>query len=244
MRGSIGLIATGVLVLALASGCTFGRGRLRGNGRLTEFEKNVKGYSHIVCEGSAKVTVNQNGEYGVTVIVEENLADYVKVQVLGDTLHLGWKSTAAFKSLMATRGLEFIVNMDQIESLRTSGSGDIEASVVEGKYVELRSSGSGDITVDALSCNELKVGMSGSGEIEVEGKCEEQEIRISGSGAYDGSSLRSDKAKVSTSGSGKARVWVRDTLEARTSGSGDISYRGNPRVDSHSSGSGRVTSID
>jgi len=234
----------GALVFATLSGCTFTRRTLRGNGKMVEIEQDVRGYSRVSNSGSARVTVRQNGEHGVTVIVDENLADYVKTEVRGDTLYLGWKTLGMLRSLRSSRRLEFIVNMDDIKGLATSGSGDIEAKVVEGRRIELGVSGSGDIIIDALSCDELDVGLSGSGGVEVKGQAERQEVRISGSGTYDGGSLRSDRAKVNTSGSGKARVWVRDDLETHTSGSGSIEYRGTPRVDSHSSGSGHIRNIE
>ena len=233
----------GALVFTTLSSCSFTRRTLRGNGDMVEIERNVRGYSRVSNSGSAQVTVRQNGEQGVTIIVDENLADYVKTEVRGDTLYLGWKTLGMLQNLRSSRRLEFIVNMDDVKGLATSGSGDIEAKAIEGHRIELGTSGSGSIMIDALACVELDAGLSGSGDIDVKGQAERQKVRISGSGTYDGSSLRSDRAKINTSGSGKARVWVRDDLEAHTSGSGSIEYRGTPRVDSHSSGSGHVRNI-
>jgi hypothetical protein len=191
-----------------------------GSGKIVAEPRTVSGFSAISLSGSGRVIIEQTGMESLTVTTDDNLLPYIKTEVRGNTLELGF--TDPMTSLQPSDGIIFNVQVKTLDGLDVSGSGRIEAR--------------------GLNPDRLRVDISGSGEVSAQGTADDLALSISGSGGYEGEGMRSRRAAVDVSGSGTAVIAASETLRAAVSGSGAIEYVGNPKVVQQVSGSGSVQS--
>jgi hypothetical protein len=232
-------------ILALIfSGCEFvdagfNSQRVRGSGKMSRENRNVRGFREVKFTSVGEVTLEQGATESLEIEAEDNLLPYIRTEVEGGRLRIG---TERGVSLSPTITIRYRLTVKEIEGIELSGSGKIVTSPLTCSEMKLNLPGSGEIRIGGLSARVLEASISGSGDIEVPGKAGRVTVEISGSGEYNGGGLESETADISISGSGDATVWVRDRLSASISGSGDVDYYGEPSVTRHVSGSGGVRS--
>jgi len=216
---------------------------VQGSGKIITQDRSVSGFSRVQLGGTGQVTITQGDREALTVEADDNILPYIRADVRGSTLYLGFTSAASSMRVRPSTPIKFNLTMKQISGLEVSGSGNISAPSIETKSLDLQISGSGNIDVAALRASSVDSGISGSGSDSLAGQVADQKISISGSGKYEAAKLQSQTADVSVSGSGDTTLWVTGSLEVQISGSGDVSYYGNPSVQSSSSGSGKIRSL-
>jgi hypothetical protein len=180
--------------------------------------RTVSGFSAVSLSGTGQVIIEQTGMESLTVTTDDNLLPYIKTDVKGNTLELGFNDSMAHVS--PTRDIVFRVTVKTLDGLDVSGSGKADAR--------------------GLAPDHLKVEISGSGEVSAQGTTNDLDLSISGSGSYRGEDMRSQRATVDISGSGGVVIAASETLKADVSGSGSIEYIGDPQVTQHLSGSGSI----
>ena len=232
------LLATLILpaLLVLTSGCT----SIDGSGNIITEEREVSGIERIEVSGSGEVILAQGDDESLRIETDDNVMEYVKAEMNGSTLELGFRSE--FRSISPSK-LTFYVSVEVLESLSVSGSGEIESDRIETDSMDISISGSGSVNIAQLVSGEVQTEISGSGEIDLAGETDSQDIDISGSGEYRAGELCGRSVKVKVSGSGDATVCAEETLEADISGSGSVSYYGRPAINMSGSGSGEVNSL-
>lgn len=189
-----------------------------GSGKIITEPRTVAGFSRVSVSGSGQVTIEQTGTESLSITTDDNLLPYIRTEVRGDTLELGF--TNAMTNLSPTHDIVFKLTVKNLEGLEVSGSGQADAKTV--------------------NLDRIQVKISGSGDVSLQGTANDLDLSISGSGGYRGEDLKSKRAEVGISGSGRAVIAVDELLDASVSGSGSIDYIGNPQVTQHLSGSGSV----
>ena len=189
-----------------------------GSGNITTELRTVPSFSNVSLSGSGQVILEQTGTESLTVTTDDNLLPYIRTEVKGNTLELGFKDLMT--NLRPTHDIVFKLTVKTLEGLDISGSGRVDAK--------------------GLNPGPLTIGISGSGEVSAEGTVDDLGLTISGSGNYRGEHMRSKRATIGISGSGGALVAASEQLKADVSGSGSIEYVGDPQVSQHTSGSGSV----
>ncbi len=227
-----------LLLVAILSVTACNTNIIKGSGDLITETREVSNFDSIDLSGSGEVIVTQGGGESLTIETDDNVLEHVKAEVEGGTLKLGFEEGL---NLIDHTRLIFTVGVDDLESLKISGSGDIESDMIETTRLDATISGSGDIQIGTLTADEVKAKISGSGEIDLAGEAATQDISISGSGSYRAGDLRGESVEVSISGSGDATVWATDSLDVNISGSGSVDYYGRPSMNTSGSGSGNVT---
>lgn len=217
---------------------------IRGSGELVTESRQVRNFDRISLEGMGEVQVTQDGRESLSIETDDNIMEYVKADVEGRTLKLGLKEGVSIFNMIFPSRLIFTLGVDDLNGVSISGSGDIEAGLIETDQLEVLISGSGKVQISNLTAGEVIAEISGSGEVDLAGgETAEQDISISGSGKYLAGDLCSAAVQVSVSGSGTATVCADETLEADISGSGSINYYGRPSLRSSSSGSGSINNL-
>jgi len=213
---------------------------ITGSGDLITETRQVSNYDRIDLSGSGEVIVTQGGSESLTIETDDNVMKHVRAEVEGGTLKLGFEPGV---NIISTSHLIYYVVVDDLTGLTVSGSGDVEADMIETDRLDVMVSGSGDVRIVDLAAGEVNAEISGSGEIDLAGEVAVQDVTISGAGKYLAGDLCSASVKVSVSGAGDATVCVIETLDANTSGSGSINYYGRPTLNSSDSGSGKINSL-
>jgi hypothetical protein len=221
----------------------------------------VRGFDRVEVPGSWEIEVTE-GRFAVSVTVDDNLADELRVERRGDALVFRLRDGIR----LGRSTLRGTVSMPELSGVAVSGSGSIEFDGFRGGDLDLVVSGSGQIlgancaagkfratvsgsgAVRLSSCTviDADLGISGSGTIELMdgASCrgDRLSLRISGSGDADLSGCTFGNVDLALSGSGDASLLMSDgNLGGSISGSGSIRYSGDPQtVDVRTSGSGRV----
>jgi hypothetical protein len=237
-------------------------GVVRGSGTVVTEERDVQGFNRISFTGSGQVLITQGGSESLVVETDDNLMEYIQAEVQGETLVLGFTSSARTRNLRPSESIRFHLSLIELEALDILGSGDVLADQLDverldveiggsgdlrfgdltGEHLTIRINGSGDIRVDNLLVDDLSVDINGSGDLDLVGEVLEQQVEIDGSGTYQAGDLRSERVDIRINGSGDAEFWVTETLDVRIQGSGDVVYYGDPDVTQSTPGSGSVIS--
>jgi hypothetical protein len=214
--------------------------KVNGNGNVTTKTVNTGSYDEIKAVGFMDVHLKKGTEGTITVKAEDNLHEYVIVEVKGDALILRIKKNV---NINTKKGIHITVPFQDISKVSLTGSGDVDSKdLITSENFDVSITGSGDVIL-AIESQSINAKVTGSGDMTLSGSAKELEVKISGSGDFMGSKLKSDNTQAYVSGSGDAVVNATKSLKARVNGSGDIEYTGNPEAsDTKVLGSGSISS--
>ncbi|CAA9424760.1 MAG: hypothetical protein AVDCRST_MAG37-180 [uncultured Rubrobacteraceae bacterium] len=190
----------------------------QGSSDVTSESRDVSGFDEVELQGIGNLSIQQADSESLTVEAEEGVLPKIRTEVVDNRLILGPDPNT---SIQTTQQINYTLTVKDLNALKVSGSGDIEA--------------------EGISTDKLTVAISGAGDVKVSGKADSQEVDISGTGAYHAKDLESKDAKIDVAGAGSATVNVSDELNAEVSGSGSVKYIGDPTVNQDVSGVGRVS---
>jgi hypothetical protein len=221
----------------LAYGCENSWNCLRGNGIAGEETRMVEGYTGVVSEGEFDVVIVPDTEFEVTIEADENLIQYIRTRLSGNTLIV---DQGTRKCLRSENPIRITVHMPHISSLNLTGSGMITGDNIESDELRVELTGSGRVDLRGLDVGLLDALITGSGEMIFWGQADDTDLDITGSGEIRAFHLESVNCIANISGSGNMQVRVEKLLTAYISGSGSIYYQGNPSVSANITGSGAV----
>ncbi|NND62901.1 MAG: DUF2807 domain-containing protein [Flavobacteriaceae bacterium] len=218
----------------------WGNKKVVGNGNVTTKTVSTGSYDAVKGVGSMDVHLVKGNEGDIKVTTDENLQEYVIIEVKDNALIVRTKKNYYLKT---KKGIHVTVPFQDISKVALTGSGDIDTKdTIDAPNLEVSITGSGDVNLDVNS-GMLEVRVTGSGDVELSGKTNDLDVSISGSGDFSGFDLEANNTEARVSGSGDAQVVARKSIKARVNGSGDITYKGNPeRRDNKTSGSGDINS--
>ncbi len=188
---------------------------VQGNGETKTESREAQKFSQVTLAGSCEVRIVKSATPSIKVTADSNLLPYIETEIHGGELVVRTKGNLNSKKEMVVE-----VGVDQLDEVRLSGSGSIDAK--------------------GLDESSLKAVLTGSGNIVLHGKASEADFDIRGSGEIIGTDFKAKDAEARISGSGAIRVGPSERLKARVTGSGSISYVGSPQLDKSVTGSGSV----
>jgi hypothetical protein len=186
-------------------------------GNVASEPRDVSDFDEVELKGIGNLSIEQTGSESLTVEAEEEVLPKIRTEVDNNRLIIEPKPNT---SISTSEPINYKLTVKDLNALKVSGSGTVDA--------------------ESMDTDELAVGISGSGDVKIGGKAGSQDIKISGSGSYRAEDLESKEAKIEVGGSGSAIVNVSEELEAEVSGSGSVEYVGNPTVNQDVSGAGEV----
>ncbi len=212
--------------------------RINGSGNVTTETRNVGEYEKVKLKGSMDIEFTQGPAQAAVIEAEDNVIQYVRLEVQGDELVVDLKDHISLKT---HKGITIKLTAPHVNELALSGSGNIRITntLQNDDLVRLKLSGSGNID-GAVNSPEVNASSAGSGNIKLSGETKDLDVSLAGSGNFEGADLHSENAEVTIAGSGNVDVHASVKLEAKIAGSGDVRYKGNPSVSSKIAGSGSV----
>jgi hypothetical protein len=272
MKGRVLIIPAVVALVLSALGCgcggidiatvRFGEPRaVRGSGEVKTEERQVNDFTGVELATLGKLTIKLGEQEGLSIEAEDNLLEYFEVEVRGQVLRITTRDGVTIRN---RRPVNYYLTVKELDNIRISSSGGVEAADLEAERFSVFISSSGDLDIGDLRASTLQVRISSSGDmkmgtlhadrIEVDitssgdldiagGEVEKQDISLTSSGEYRARNLASDEAEVRLSSSGSATIQVRDYLQANLSSSGDLHYIGQPTVNTSTSSSGDVRQV-
>lgn len=175
-------------------------------------------FDSLEVTGSVGVDVRRGDRCTIEVHGEDNLVDFLEIELVGSTLQVGIK-----------RGVNFTSHLPL----------NVVATAPAVSEVDL--SGSGDVRLSGLDQDELRVELRGSGDVVADGRASTISLALQGSGDIDTRRLQARKATIKLHGSGDVRAFASEEAKVRLHGSGDVTVKGRPKIrDSKVAGSGDI----
>lgn len=201
------------------------------------------GFEQVALRGSDDVHVVTGKSFSVSATGPQSELDQLEIEVDGDTLKVGRKSTSPWHIGWSrdSKGVVVTVTMPSIRGARLAGSGDMTVEGATADVFKGSLAGSGDLKLGNVQAKAVELNLAGSGDIEVSGKTGLVKISGAGSGDVRAKALEAETADISLAGSGS--VGARATGDASVSilGSGDVEISGTNKCKTSKLGSGSVT---
>jgi len=195
---------------------------LDGNKVLTEELRDVRDFDRVNARGGLDVAISE-GDFAVTVRIDENLMPYVRTSVRDDTLSVAVDDANFRKKLP---GPHVMISMPALRDAETTGEGNLTATDfdVQGP-VSLELTGAGKLSWSGRA-TDLDAVLAGSGQLSIEGSAENTELFLRGSGTLDARDLVADEATIVLDGPGELSVTVNGLVNARAANGGSVDLFG------------------
>jgi hypothetical protein len=243
MEMKLKLFIGSLVFFLVASACGFNvnlsSDSITGSGKRITETREVSGFDEVVLAGSGELYIEQGPKEALSVEVDDNVMKYVKTEVKGNSLVLGFKDNV---SVSLGQPIIFRLTVRDITSVTLAGSGKVAAKALETDKLTINLPGSGEMAFDKVDTTTLHVTIAGSGNIKVAGgTADSEEINMLGSGDFDARSFQVKDASATIAGSGNIDVRASGKLTAKVLGSGNIRYYGSPAtIDMDTAGSGNI----
>ena len=229
------LVLSGVIIMLV--GCMGIGGGVRGTGPMTSRDFEVEDFNALNIGGAYDVIWQQSDSVSVTVEMQENLFDFLRVSVRQDTLHVD--STRSFHTSSENTPRVYIFT-PYLEMVSFSGAVNAENwDTIEGESFTINGSGAANISI-SLEVETLDIELSGAGDFTLSGNAHTVNIIASGAAEVSADDLQTSNTNIELSGAGHIDIAVSDHLSVDISGAGHVRYTGNPTIDQSISGAGRL----
>jgi hypothetical protein len=228
------------LSLFMLSAC----GSLRvipGSGNLKIKSIPISGFNHIVVGGVGELVIDQTGSESLSVETDDNLLQYVRAEVRGETLHLSL-DVPGIRTAKPTL-LRFTLGVNDLVSMEADGEWTIHSDSLVADSLEFILTGANKVDLASIKANDLAVRISGSAEIKLLGSITHQSIRFIGGGIYDAGNVSSEITSFQSDGTSQITVWATGNLTGTLTGSGSVFYYGAPQTTFTQSGTGNIQSL-
>jgi hypothetical protein len=230
-----------ILALGLsACGFSFGRGVIKGSGKIVSEERKVSDFHAVDFSGSGIAEITQGDTEGITIEADDNILPYIRTEVVDGVLKVGFKPTDLKLGFNPSKEIRYTLKVIKLKKISTSGAVDVSMDGLTTGDMFLNLSGAGSVKLDHLTADSLTSDVSGAGDITLSGKVQRQDVKLSGAGKYHAENLESSKASLNGSGSVDAILWVHDKLTVDISGSGKVEYYGSPALTQQVSGAAKI----
>lgn len=205
-----------------------------GEGPMQVESRAVSGFTKIILDIPADVTVVVADSFNCVVTAQPNILKIVKTEVSGNELKI-----SSDYSINESK-ISMVIALPGINGMAINGSGNIKMlNIIKSEDLKLGINGSGDMYVNAET-DKLKCHINGSGSCYMRGSSKSVETKINGSGDFHGFPFLCIEGEIEINGSGDAEVAVTDVLKTSIHGSGNIEYKGSPHISSEIKGSGTI----
>jgi hypothetical protein len=240
------------LLLLVVAGCSVdiggNLGQVTGSGTPETKQYDSTGFTGVRVDSAFQATVTRGDAFAVSVTVDDNLVEHLRVEVEGDTLHIGLdpgysyrdaspKATVTMPSLTALEAsgaakaaVNGFTSGDALD-LETSGAGQVTLTGVRAGQVTVDVSGAGAL-LGELEAQELRGEVSGAGKVSLEGTATTLGLEASGASRLELSGMTVQDADLQLSGGAGASVRVTGTLNVDASGGAKLEYYGSPTLGS------------
>lgn len=177
--------------------------RVEGSGVLKTEKREVSDFSKIDGSGAINIEIVIQNDFNVEVEADDNLLQYIKTEVSGDTLKIYSEGRTSRKNPVNVK-----IGMPSINDLEINGASKANALNVKSDELFLKANGASKITIG--------------------GEVKNLESRINGASTVDAENLKSENVEIKVNGASKATIFATNRLEANANGASRITYVGEP----------------
>jgi len=211
----------GGVIIAVVFSSVFGfsnffpfSGGIVGSGDIISREFDYTDFSVVDAGYGFKVKIVQDDDYSIVVSIDDNVLEYLKVSVSGDTLTVGLEP-GSYRNL----SLDVVISMPSLDGLMLSGGSN------------------GDVS-GFSSMQDISLELSGGSEVTIVGSASDLVVDASGGSRVYLSEFICADAEINFSGGSNGSIYVTGTLDANLSGGSHLTYYGNPELEDISTSGG------
>jgi hypothetical protein len=203
----------------------------------------LSGFTKVQVDQKFSVNVQRGNASAVSVTVNENLVQYLKVEVKGDTLYLGLDPGKTY----SLTGLTADVTLPQLDAVTVGGASDafVDGFTSEG-LLALKVSGASKLSLAGMKAKDASFGLSGgsglggdltlTGDLDgsaagasqavLTGACRDVRLDVSGASVVSLKGFKATNTDVSVSGASQTSVYAAGTIDVQASGASTFVYYG------------------
>lgn len=214
---ALGVIIAGAFSFGKFSVDQFSFSRsVKGSGDLKTEKRHVSDFKSIDVGGVFRVEVTIQENFDVQVEADENLLQYIRTEVDGETLEISSEKRFSSANPIIVR-----IGAPDLSGIEASGASKVELVNLNNRSFELDLSGAAGVTVKGIT-NDLVIEQSGASRLYAE-------------------ELKAENARVESSGASKSEIFVSNRLDANISGASNVKYSGSPKdLSKHVSGAASI----
>lgn len=178
--------------------------KVSGSGVVASEKRDLSDFKGVDVGGTFQVEIVAQKNFGVEVEADDNLLQYIKTEVKGETLEI-----KAERSFSTAKPIRVRISAPDIDDLEVSGAANVSLA---------------DLKNDSLN-----VDAGGASKIRVEGETASLTVDLGGASRLDAENLKSENADIDAGGASSASVFVSGDLKADLSGASRVTYEGNPK---------------
>jgi len=244
-RSRVGLFPAVVMAAGLVfAGCTL-YPPITGSGVLVDATADFEDFSRLSADSGFEVTVLADGAYGITVTVDDNILEHVRLEREGNELRIGLDPWYSYRKVTLTA----VVSMPALSGVELSGASSLTvaggAAFPSAATFEVDLSGASALTAPELTAGSFDLDLSGASRASVGLNAGSVRLDVSGaSRLIAGGSTGMVVAEVSGASeadlralpgtdadlevSGASRMWIdlSGMVDADLSGASTLFYRG------------------
>ncbi len=199
---------------------------LEGSGVLVVKNLKLSGFEQVRASQAFRVEITRAEEFSVQVHIDDNLAEHLRIEVVGDRLEIGMNPEYNYrtdkKSMLAKIG------MPRLTGVRLSGASQAMLSGFEGgDPLDVDLSGASRLS-GQVRLGKLSLDLSGASELKLTGAAGHADLELSGASDAELGGCTFESAEADLSGASKATVKVSGRLDVEASGASSLTYLGEP----------------
>jgi Putative auto-transporter adhesin, head GIN domain len=227
-----------LLIMAISSIALYSCGpAINGSGKIITEKRNTGNFTGVSTSSSIDVDVKIGNTYEVVVEADDNVLQYVRTEVVGGVLKVGYKDNISLRNADVT----VHVIAPTLEKLSASSSGHItvDGVLANVQKIDLKATSSAEIEA-AVDAPNIEADANSSGTITLKGRTQNFRVEVSSSAQIEAYDLLSETTIAQASSSGTANVHASVKLNGQASSSGLVRYRGGAAVTKAESSAGNV----
>ena len=200
-----------------------------GTGTLVSLDQNFTDFTNIETGFAFESTIRQDSVFKVTVTMDDNVVEYLKISKEGSTLKILMDENISYNDVT----LKVDIRMPDVENINLSGA---SASVISDfsftHNLSIVLSGASAIS-GTINTGDLSLELSGASNVSFSGTGANLSVNGSGASLLSlGDFNLSGDASLILSGASVSTIRVNGTLNATLSGASILRYHGNPTLGS------------
>jgi len=184
-------------------------------------------FNNVMISSAFKVEITQASSYSISVTVDADKTELIRVTKEGDQLIIGINPHLVpvdFHTLKAKITMPDIVGL----TLAGATSCNLQGFSFSHEF-SLNLSGASQLSGD-LDAGDVHFIISGASMVQIKGTANDMLADVSGASSMNLSSFELNNANISLSGASKGTVKLDGTLDASLSGASKLTYKGSPTL--------------
>ena len=213
---------------------------------MDKIQYDFRDFSRVKVESIHSVTITRGDSYNIA-IETENTGN-LKVEKIGNTLHIGLKRTGWLDFFSVGNRPHTIITMPELDEItlsgashtkiqgfksegnlyfRINGASHLEVSDMTTRTLHIEVSGASNLTGDIAISEDTDIKVSGASRVELTGNAGHTNIDLSGASQAKLSHLNLGDTTAKISGASSAQIKVNGKLDLNVSGASRLVYDGN-----------------